>query len=474
MATPRRSRRATRTLGVSLLAVVAGLLMGLAPATAGTDDRALPSADDVAVAEAAVAEQARTVATVRTDLVLADQRLRTSSIAAAQAAEAFNTARWQLSLARRAARQADTALQAAVETVDRQRAAYESTLATTYQMSPELTALSAIVRSDGIASVVDRATTLTNAEQAMDAKYDDYRAAATVADVVAAQAAEARATAEDLQEQTRVNRDTARTAEAAAAGEAETIAAERDALIGELADLQGVSVELAAQRQTALERRAEERRKRAEERKRKREHQDDPPAPAPTPVPTPSPSPAPSPTPTPAPPKPPKPTPTPTPTPAPTPTPTPTPVPAPVPTPSPVPAPAPAPPPAPVPTPAPAPSGDPASAVAFAAAQLGDAYRWGAAGPDSWDCSGLMMMAWGAGGISLPHSSAGQYAASTPIAAADLRPGDLVFWGASPSGIYHVAMYVGGGEIIHAPRTGRPVSRESMYYWTAPDYFARP
>ena len=107
MATPRRSRRATRTLGVSLLApvlVVAGLLVGLPPAAAGTDDRTLPSADDVAVAEAAVADQARTVAAVRTDLVLADQRLRTSSIAAAQAAEAFNTARWQPSLARRAAR----------------------------------------------------------------------------------------------------------------------------------------------------------------------------------------------------------------------------------------------------------------------------------------------------------------------------------------------------------------------------------
>jgi cell wall-associated NlpC family hydrolase len=84
------------------------------------------------------------------------------------------------------------------------------------------------------------------------------------------------------------------------------------------------------------------------------------------------------------------------------------------------------------------------------------------------------MMAWRAGGLSLPHSSAAQYAVSTPIAAGDLRPGDLVFWGSSPSGIYHVALYAGSGEIIHAPRTGRPVTRESMYYWTAPDYFARP
>ena len=220
---------------------------------------------------------------MRTDLVLADQRLRTSSIAAAQAAEAFNTARWQLSLARRAAREADLAQQAALAAVDRQRAAYESTLASTYQMSPELTALSAIVRSDGIATVVDRATTLTNAEQAMDERYDDFRAASTVADVVAAQATEARATAEDLREQTRASKDAARAAEAAAADEAAAIAAERDTLIGELADLQGVSVGLAAERQAELERRAEERRKRAEERKRKREHQDDPPTPPPAP-----------------------------------------------------------------------------------------------------------------------------------------------------------------------------------------------
>ena len=84
------------------------------------------------------------------------------------------------------------------------------------------------------------------------------------------------------------------------------------------------------------------------------------------------------------------------------------------------------------------------------------------------------MRAWQAGGVSLPHSSAAQYAASTPVSEGQLQPGDLVFWGDSPSGIYHVALYVGGGEIIHAPRTGRPVERTSMYYWTSPDFFARP
>jgi cell wall-associated NlpC family hydrolase len=86
------------------------------------------------------------------------------------------------------------------------------------------------------------------------------------------------------------------------------------------------------------------------------------------------------------------------------------------------------------------------------------------------------MGAWQAGGRYLPHYSVAQYEQSTPISAGSLRPGDLVFWGSSssPSSIYHVALYVGGGQIIHAPRTGRPVTQESMYYWIPPNFMARP
>jgi cell wall-associated NlpC family hydrolase len=114
--------------------------------------------------------------------------------------------------------------------------------------------------------------------------------------------------------------------------------------------------------------------------------------------------------------------------------------------------------------------------VAFARAQIGEPYRWAAAGPGAWDCSGLTMKAWQAGGKYLPHYSVGQYQTSTPIRSSQLRPGDLVFWGSSSrsSSIYHVALYIGGGQMIHAPRTGRPVTQESMYYWTAPNFFARP
>ena len=114
--------------------------------------------------------------------------------------------------------------------------------------------------------------------------------------------------------------------------------------------------------------------------------------------------------------------------------------------------------------------------VAFARAQVGEPYRWGAAGPSAWDCSGLTMGAWGAGGKALPHYSVAQYEQSTPISAGRLRPGDLVFWGSSadPGSIYHVALYVGAGTVVHAPRTGRPVVEESMYYWIPPTFYARP
>ncbi len=84
------------------------------------------------------------------------------------------------------------------------------------------------------------------------------------------------------------------------------------------------------------------------------------------------------------------------------------------------------------------------------------------------------MMAWRAGGKSLPHWSVAQFQQSTRIGVGSLRKGDLVFWGGSPGSIHHVAMYIGNGQIIHAPRTGQPVQINSMYYWVPPNYFARP
>ena len=101
-----------------------------------------------------------------------------------------------------------------------------------------------------------------------------------------------------------------------------------------------------------------------------------------------------------------------------------------------------------------------AAAVAEARRQIGKPYRWGAAGPDSFDCSGLTMWAWRAGGRSLPHSSRAQFAATRRVPISQIQPGDLVFYG---SPIHHMGIYVGGGTMVEASQTGTPVRYASIY-----------
>jgi cell wall-associated NlpC family hydrolase len=110
-------------------------------------------------------------------------------------------------------------------------------------------------------------------------------------------------------------------------------------------------------------------------------------------------------------------------------------------------------------------SGNAATAIQVAREQLGKPYQWGAAGPDSYDCSGLTMYSWGHAGVSLPHSAADQQGMGTSVSEADLQPGDLVFFG-SPA--YHVALYIGNGMIIHAPTSGDVVKIVSLS--SMPDY----
>jgi cell wall-associated NlpC family hydrolase len=98
-------------------------------------------------------------------------------------------------------------------------------------------------------------------------------------------------------------------------------------------------------------------------------------------------------------------------------------------------------------------------AVKFALAQLGDRYVWSGDGPDTWDCSGLTMAAWRAAGVSLPHSSAEQYAQGHKISRADLQPGDLVFF---YSPISHVGLDLGNGRMVHAPNPSRRVEISSI------------
>lgn len=101
------------------------------------------------------------------------------------------------------------------------------------------------------------------------------------------------------------------------------------------------------------------------------------------------------------------------------------------------------------------------AAVRFAYAQLGKSYRFGAEGPDAYDCSGLTSAAWGRAGVSLPHNARRQWHSVKRVNRSELRPGDLIFY--YPS-IHHVAMYVGGGKMIHAPQHGEPVRIDNVDY----------
>ncbi|MFJ7325621.1 NlpC/P60 family protein [Streptomyces cyaneofuscatus] len=101
-----------------------------------------------------------------------------------------------------------------------------------------------------------------------------------------------------------------------------------------------------------------------------------------------------------------------------------------------------------------APNSRAARAVSFAHGAIGKPYVWGATGPNAFDCSGLTQAAWKAAGVSLPRTTYTQINAGQRVSRSELAPGDLVFF---YSGISHVGLYIGGGQMIHAPRPGAPV-----------------
>ncbi len=421
-------------VGVTALAL--SLVTGLGGFAAAAADPGghdvYPSKQQVHDARHRAARAADDVDAIKAQLVQADLEAQAAATTAEQAAERYNGARWELQQARRDARVAERHAQIATRDARHQRHEYAATVVTSYEMGPTLSPISALQGADGLDGVVDTMSTLQNAQSAMDYSYDSYTASSTLAGVASDQADAARSKAEALAEKAKQARDAATSAAAAADAATQQIAARKAQLIHRLAKLQHITVSLAQKRQAGIEQAAREAAQRAAEKKARQEaaqqarEQQQSQDPSPTSDPTPDPS-------------------------------------------------GPATPPAPPAAP-PAPASGASRAIAFARSQIGDPYVWGAAGPNAWDCSGLTMGAWRAGGISLPHYSVAQYSGSTPISLSSLRPGDLVFWGSSssPSSIYHVALYAGNGMIIQAPRTGRDVEEVSMYYWITPNFFARP
>ncbi|GGQ05868.1 NlpC/P60 family protein [Streptomyces mutabilis] len=100
-------------------------------------------------------------------------------------------------------------------------------------------------------------------------------------------------------------------------------------------------------------------------------------------------------------------------------------------------------------------------ALAFARAQIGKPYVWGATGPGSYDCSGLTQAAWKAADVTLPRTTYDQVDAGTTVPVSQAQPGDLVFF---YDDLSHVGLYIGNGMMIHAPKPGAYVREESIYY----------
>ncbi len=490
------TRRAAPLLAALLLCAVCELsspplaVADPSPPTPQTQGgRAFPSRAQVDDARARAVRKAEDVSAISTRLLLADQRLEAADVRAEQASEAYNGAMWRLQQARVAYRAARRVADRARRTVAVQRDRMGALVAQSYQNGGDLSALTAMVGAKGADGVLDQYAAFQGASTSLQADYQRYAATDSLAGVFESQARAARARQERMAAAARAAQSAAAAAAQAAQGEASAVAAEKTTLLGQLARAQHISVALAGQREAALaqiaRRRAEQRARRAaleaaqekaarekaarekaaqgkaaqgkaghaEARRRhdggKRAvgagHAPSSHSPGSSPAPAAAPAPTVAPTASPAP------------------------AAAPRPTRDPVPGPTPA------PVPAPTPAGGAQQAIRFAEAQLGEPYQWGAAGPGSWDCSGLTMGAWGSAGVSLPHYSVAQYSSGVPISVTDLQPGDLVFWSSNgrPSGIHHVALYIGGGQIIHAPRTGRPVEIDDLYYWIPPTFFVR-
>jgi cell wall-associated NlpC family hydrolase len=110
-------------------------------------------------------------------------------------------------------------------------------------------------------------------------------------------------------------------------------------------------------------------------------------------------------------------------------------------------------------------SGPAATAIAYARAQLGKPYEWGGTGPDAYDCSGLVWAAYQSAGVDIPRTSQAQWAALPHVPPADVRPGDLVFFPGSDGTFTapgHVALVIGGGQMIQAYAAGTPIEVSAL------------
>ncbi|MEH3075356.1 MAG: C40 family peptidase [Quadrisphaera sp.] len=418
-----------------------GVALGLQPAAGGVDTAAAsprtPSQSEVDAARAAAGDKAGQVAAVQAELAAAQAALDTAQVQAAVAAEAYDAAATELATRTTAAQSAAVAALDAQQRAEQARAAVGRLAAGTYRSGGGLDRVSAFMSADGPQDLLDRAALLDVVSQSTDRAYEQLRAAESVAGLLQQQSAEALAQQQQAAAAAQSARDAASSAADAATAMVATTQQRSAELVAQLAQLQGISTALAAQRQAGLAAQAAaaaDAAARADRARRQASAASSGSGSGGTgsgsggstssgstsssgsggsrgsssggaaSVPSGSSS---------------------------------------------------------------ASSSQAAAALAWARTQIGDPYEWGATGPDSWDCSGLTSVAYRSAGASLPRTSSQQYRAVKKISYDDMRPGDLIFYGTDPddpSTVYHVAIYAGGGEMVEAPRTGLDVRETSVRY----------
>ena len=409
------------------------------PTISAQADPVYPSAGQVSGAKAAVGDKAAQVAAVEAQLMVSNARLAEVQKAADVANEQYNLARILLQQRTDAAKSAGERAAAAQKVADSASDKLGQFAATAYMQGGNLGQLEAFLSSRGPQDVLDRAVGIQLITDIRSRIMQDADASSVVAGVLRRQAAQAQAQQVAAAQTAESARASAQAQVDSAAAETANIQNQQSAMIAQLATLRSTSVALERARQDGLKaeaearaaaavkaaaqaRAVEEARAAAQARAARDAIQRQAAAAAETqrlrqlaanqPVSS-----------------------------------------------------------APVPDPAPSPVSDApvasrggvSAVIAFARAQIGKPYQWGAAGPDTFDCSGLTLMAWAQVGVNLSHYTGYQWAETRRVPLSDLQPGDLVFFGDSGPTSHHMGLYVGNDMMINAPNTGSFVRYDNIY-----------
>ena len=417
--------------------------------------QAAPSEEEIAAAKAAEEAASMSVAEIEVKLAEVNATAATATQNAQIAGEDLNEAQIALNAATATANKASADADAAEAAFQEGKQQIASVAQATYRNGGgSLDAIAPYLDADGLRGVETKQVGINSFSSSAEAKMQNVAALEQVAKVTRDAANTALDNQKKATDEVQARTDAANKAATDAQTQANIVAAQRDAYVKELATKQNTTVDLINQREASLaaERTAAERaaaeQASAAVAAADSQRRADTPAPAADATPeAPASSPAPDASAAPA---------------------------------EEAPAPAPA-----EEAPAPAPAyeepvyeepddeepsysyGGASTAIATAMTYLGVPYVWGGESYGGVDCSGLTMLAWESAGVDLPHLSRAQYGYGTHVSLGDMEAGDLIFWSSdgTQSGIYHVAMYLGDGEMIEAPTFGVPVRVTGVYSW---------